>query len=246
VIALAVVVGLLVPTVIGGWAPVLHWTCQRGAQVLNRSARIPAQLLNSPFGGWVWGNVTTPPGLIERGTGISDILGSSYYNGGVVWNGFQANVSVFTLSNQTAWGPGDSTRCSEPFEVDLIASGNISTGIALVLPGNVSDQHEPTVLFPGYPNILSFQNGFSTPNMANVSTCGGPAWSSPRVVSSDLTLWANFSIGTQNHVQPFLVPLVTSVFHYWFPANFGTWQVDNLSAPGGPGGGWAFSYSPCS
>jgi len=37
----------------------------------------------------------------------------------------------------------------------------------------------------------------------------------------------------------------TEQYHYSFPANFGTWQVDNLSAPGGSGGGWAFSYSPC-
>jgi hypothetical protein len=38
---------------------------------------------------------------------------------------------------------------------------------------------------------------------------------------------------------------VTADFEYTFPSDSGVWGVDNLSAPGGPGGGWAFSYTPC-
>jgi len=34
----------------------------------------------------------------------------------------------------------------------------------------------------------------------------------------------------------------TATWSYWFPPDFGTWQIDNLSAPGGPGGGWAFNF----
>ncbi|MGC2034334.1 MAG: hypothetical protein WA761_02675 [Thermoplasmata archaeon] len=54
-----------------------------------------------------------------------------------------------------------------------------------------------------------------------------------------------FTENEQNFSVPYVLPF-TEQYTYTFPANFGTWQVDNLSAPGGPGGGWAFSYSPCS
>ena len=243
--AVVLIVGLALPTWVGGWAPLAHWTCQPGSQVLNQSAQIPAQLLNAPFGGRVWANVTTPPGLILRGTSIETGLGTSDSNGGVDWNGFQANVTVSTVENETAWGPGSNVRCTQPFEVNLIANGDVSTGIAILGPGNISDQHEPNVLFPGYANTIYFSNGFQAANSENISTCGGPAQSLPLVTSNYLTLWAHFASGGQNYTIPFTLHLVESQFHYWFPANFGMWQVDNLSAPGGPGGGWAFSYSPC-
>jgi hypothetical protein len=111
--------------------------------------------------------------------------------------------------------------------------------------GNVSDQQEPVVLFPGHSNTIYFLNGFDTPDSGSISTCGEPAQSLPLVTSTHLTLWAHFASDGQNYSVPFNLPIVESQFHYWFPANFGTWQVGNLSASGGPGGGWAFSYSPC-
>jgi len=241
-----IIVALFLPTVAGGWAPVLHWTCQRGARALDQRVYIPAQLLNAPYGGWVWGNVTLPPGMGIRGSDTELILGTSDMNGGVVWSGFEANVTVYSVANQTVWGPGANTRCTAAFAVEWVADGNVATGIPLVAPGSISNQGEPTVLHPGSSNIISFSNGFSDANAANITTCGGAAESFPPVISNHLTLWVSFAIAGQNHTVPFQLPLVESAFHYWFPADFGTWQVDDLSASGGPGGGWAFSYSPCS
>ena len=237
-------IGLVLPTLIGGWAPALHWACQPVGQVTNQTAQIPAQSLNAPYGGRVWANVTTPPGLILRGSNTGIILRAQDSDGGVSWNGFQANVTVFADENETMWGPGSNVRCTLPFEVVLNPTGEFSAGIALLGQGNLSDRQEPNVLYPGYANIVYFSNGFQAANSQNISTCGGSSQSIP-VSSMHLTLWAHFTSGGANHTAPFNVPIVVSAFHYWFPANFGTWQVDNLSAPGGPGGGWAFSYSPC-
>jgi hypothetical protein len=64
------------------------------------------------------------------------------------------------------------------------------------------------------------------------------------VISNRLTVWFPVSLSDRTVQVPFIIP-VTESYHYTFPANFGIWEVDNLSAPGGPGGGWAFSYEPC-
>jgi len=242
-LACAVLVGLVATTYVGGWGAYAHWTCAKGTEVANQTDDIPVQLLNAPYGGWVWANTTGPPGLIEHGTGIGDIWGGWTSNGSVVWSGFEAFVTVFSVENQTVLGPGSNARCSSPFQVNIFAQGAGFGDIALAGP-NVSDRNEPTVLGSWGTNI-SFQNGFAEPNARNQSDCGGPALSIPGVISTFLSLWVTFAETGQTHTVPFQVPLVETVYNYWFPANFGTWQVDNLSAPGGPGGGWAFSYSPC-
>jgi hypothetical protein len=77
-----------------------------------------------------------------------------------------------------------------------------------------------------------------------VSTCGSST-ASLWVTSHYLTLWYRFSTGQGSATVSFTAPESGAGFHYSFPADFGMWQVDNLSSPGGPGGGWAFSYAPC-
>jgi len=140
-------------------------------------------------------------------------------------------------------GPGPNKPCSLPFAVVLHPIGNPSTGITILGPGNYSDQSEPNVLFPGQSNSIEFSNGFTDANAPSISTCGAPAREIP-LVSSHLSLWVLFSSNGVNRTVEFTVPVVTD-FSYWLPADFGTWQIDNLSAPGGPGGGWAFSYTSC-
>ena len=149
------------------------------------------------------------------------------------------------MENQTVWGPGANAPCSGPYQMGLFANGPRFGDIPLMGPGNFSDKSEPTSLGPWNSNI-TLQNGFAQPNAANVTTCGGSARSVPGVTSTFLTQWVSFIEGGQTHTVALPVPLIESVYHYLFPANFGTWQVDNLSAPGGPGGGWAFNFvAPC-
>ena len=240
-VAAAVVIVLFAPTLVAGWAPVLHWKCApRGVALAATTVQVPALMLNSPYGGQVWGNVTFAPGFLP---GSLSGMGTHDTNGGADWAGFQANVSVTTVENETVWGPGSNVRCSQPFEAVLDPIGNPSEGLQLLGPGNISDRQEPSVLFPGSPSTISFSNAFGVANSEEISTCDVPAQSLP-AISSHLTLWVRFAWSGQNYTAPLNLPIIESSYHYWFPSN-GTWQVDNLSAPGGPGGGWAFSYSPC-
>ncbi|HTW55959.1 MAG TPA: hypothetical protein VMG36_05895 [Thermoplasmata archaeon] len=202
--------------------------------------QLPALLLNSPFGGKAWANVSLPAGFVPGDlTGV----GTLDENGGADWAGFQSNVSVYSVANETRWGAGPNARCSSPFEVDLVPIGNPSEGLTILNPGNVSDSLEPRVLFPGTSNSIYFSNGFESANMANISTCGESGWST-NISSNRLTLEVQTETGGKNFTAAFQLPIVRAVYHYWFPAN-GTWNIDNLSEVGGPGGGWAFSYAPC-
>jgi hypothetical protein len=242
ILILAIVVGLFTPTIIGGWAPVLHWTCQPVSRVLNQTVQIPSVLVNSPYGGNASGAVMLPPGFLP---GFLVGMGTGATNGGSTAAAFLSNITVSVVKNGTVWGAGTNRRCSGPFEITLAPIGAPSLGIPLLGLGNISDRLEPDLLFPQSPDLIYFSNGFQSANWENISTCGGTAQKLPLVFATYLTLSAHFAWGGENHAVPFNLPMVSSQFEYEFPADFGTWQVDNLSAPGGPGGGWAFSYSPC-
>jgi hypothetical protein len=213
--------------------------------VNQQTVWIPGLLVNSPYGGFAAGNITYPVGFLV-GYVIGEETGDT--NGGAAWAGFLSDVNASTDQNVTTWGPGPNTRCTGPFIVNLSPMGDTATGIPIMGPGNASDGQEPTVLFPGTDspnNNLSFENGFNNSNEPNVSTCGGPP-ESLSVTSTFLTLWIHFERGGQNQSVPFELPVSTIQYNYWFPGNYGTWQVEALSNPGGPGGGWAFSFAPCS
>jgi hypothetical protein len=164
---------------------------------------------------------------------------------------FTINVSISRSADIVEWGPGANVRCSQPYLV-ILASPSTSAvvGAWLLGPNNTSDFAEPpsTFIFGGSPGqipTLLFDNAFQGSNLRNISTCGQPAQSYPGVSSDYLKVSFPITFQGEHLTVPFMIPVDES-YHYWFPGNFGTWQVDNLSAPGGPGGGWAFSYSPCS
>jgi hypothetical protein len=77
-----------------------------------------------------------------------------------------------------------------------------------------------------------------------VNTCHtGPA--TLTVSSNRLTVFVDFVLG--NHVQtvPITLP-VSESFHYWFPAGYGAWSVDDLrNGAAGFGPGDAFEFVPC-
>lgn len=250
VIACVVVVGLFGPTAIGGWAPLAHWTCDIVARPASTIAWIPAILVNAPYGGYAAGNATIPPGLIENGEGLGSAVGLPASNGSVGGVFFHVFANLSQEENEIAWGPGPNSRCTGS-EVTSLAiyfgspSGQIYSGI-LGNTGNRSDVGEPNMYnlstAPVDRTVL-FDNGFSGANQANISTCGNPQkwiW----VLSPGLTIRLSLTLEQQATPAVDFLPF-PQAYHYFFPADFGTWQIDNLSAPGGPGGGWAFSYSPC-
>jgi hypothetical protein len=256
IVACAVVAGLFLPTAIAGWAPVLHWTCHPGNEAGElANYYIPAALVNSPYGGSGWGNGTIPvgsplaPGRASPGvTAIA--FGTGSLNGETESAFFSLNVSFDRLSNDKKWGPGPNARCSQPFGVGFAApSIYAEVGGWIQGPNNTTDLNEPryAILYEGTPDAsrsLLFNNSYTASNAPQVDTCGNPSRSLPLVTVGRLQVWIPVTIEGTSYTIPYELS-IEQTFHYVFPANFGVWQVDNLSAPGGPGGGWAFSYSPC-
>lgn len=252
------VVGCLVAaSVFASWAPLFHSACsRRGSAATIENMFIPAVLVNAPYGGQAWGNGTVPstfpgawngappPGVYAVAFGIGAI------NGQAQGAYFSVNLSVTHVSNATLLGPGPSEHCTDSMVVTLepplthaLASGYIMG------ENNTSDVSEPNIA--GLPGGLAspikhvlFNNSFSAANQKEVSTCGTASISLPLVSVSILRVLFQIQVGNLNYTLPYVLP-IEQTFHYTFPADFGSWEVDNLSARGGPGGGWAFSYSPC-
>jgi hypothetical protein len=236
-----------------------HYTCVRGTQLASEYNWTPEEISNSPFGGW--GNATfgvTPGG---GGGGPNHNGAATMFFGMDEWNLSMVNRVLVS-------GLGPSESCPT-YEIDSYPnlpawqqSGGCG-GCTVLGPGNTSDASEPSQFNisiwggPGSVGATSviFHNGFVLPNEPSVSTCGGPA-QQHNMTSTMLTfqvpfstphgeLTFNESVYTSDTQAPIPSGSYWEDFAYWFPSNFGMWQIDNLSAPGGPGGGWAFSYSPC-
>jgi hypothetical protein len=197
------------------------------------------------------------PSMGYAASSIYQTVGGTVANGSV-WGGFVLEEMVVErLSNTTELGAGSNGHCSREFAYSLqIVPPNV--GYEILGPifdtpwgpefgtGGYSDLGEPLMYnfttSPGNSTSL-FHQGFIQANAPPVSTCGGPAQIVP-VRSLSLDTWIPFEWGGAEQLASLALP-IAQAFSFEFPANFGTWQVDNLSAPGGPGGGWAFSYSPC-
>ena len=250
VLGAAVVGGLLLPSVLfAPWAPVFHTDCVQGARLSEEYVLLPTVLVNSPFGGKAWGTTTFPANF--PGTGLSEpnSLTVPATNGTTSVALMGDNLSVFRMELQTVPGPGPNTRCADSYRV-VVDSPPIDSVAAWGIPNptNQSNAGQATTLnlsarFWGSPAVPTFQNGFYSSNEPPISTCG----ISSALVLNDtapvtgMTLGVPAGLGgappTMNYTPPFSLS-----FSYVFPPNFGTWEVDNLAAPGGPGGGWAFNF----
>ncbi len=242
---------LLVPAILaGGSYPFSHWVCDDMGQVAKQYMKMPAILVNSPYGGSAHGFGLMPsdfpgsPGYPNQPGGYGD----SEANGSAGGQFFSDNFSLDRLQTALTLGAGPSSRCPAPYKV-VVSPGwfDAATGASLLAPGSQSDLTEPsTVNLSGYayhPKTPVWNNSFARSTESPIDTCGGPAQSIPVDVGG-LPVTIQFPVGGESVNAPIILPFQLS-FDYVLPANFGTWQVDNLSAPGGPGGGWAFSYSPC-
>jgi hypothetical protein len=243
-----VAAGLLVPTWIASWSPVIHIECTRGPEILEEQLWTPIVTANSPHGGRVFDNGTVPsyiPGL--PGYPYSTSRASAPASDGAAAGAFfVANVSISATQNRTVLGPGTNAPCSSARQIDYLAPVGVGDGgvtfSPIPVPSNLSDAGEAPNATLGADSFY-FNNGFTSQNAPPISTCGGPS-RSVHVSAPDFTVWTPASNASSHSAIPVVLPFAVN-FHYTFPADFGTWGVDNLSSPGGPGGGWAFSYSPC-
>jgi hypothetical protein len=236
-----------------------HTTCEVGSRVAYpNDTWIPAVLVNSPFGGnasgmgimnWdfpgAWNGPPPAPGqTLKVGMGTGDLNGTA---GGAF---FTVSLSVFQSRTVTQAGPGMNLPCTASVQLDLQAPQTYAeAGARVTTVSNLTDAGEAdnATLFAGLNGSIQspafFDNGFTRANTNEISTCGQQGKTVPAAMQG---LGVTFHVAAIN--QTYLIPETlpfTEVFSYTFPGDFGNWQVDNLSEPGGPGGGWAFSYSPC-
>jgi hypothetical protein len=218
--------------------------CVAGPVVATeQSVFTPVILFNSPTGGSSTGSVIT-----HNGSEATTITYGTGQNGSVI--GF-FNVENWTIYSDVSHGFG-APNCSGLFSTtnsttDGGVSGNIPAGGA---PSGwaenfSNDSTEPTnyLGFGSHGPPLNFSNQFYSTTFT-YSNCGSGA-TSRVAVSNHIEVSLGFESGGAWHAAEVTINVQTT-YLYHFPANGGTWQVDNLSAPGGPGGGWAFSYlGPC-
>jgi hypothetical protein len=232
---IAVLMGILVaaPLVVLGLGSGASRCVQGPEAAYLERTWTPNMMVNSPWMGIGRGNVTLDP---ETGGGV---LGIPEATGGGVEAFFEiTNWTVYTAEPQ---GGG---HCSSPFLASAQDTANTVTAPIPVNPPQFeykNDSSEPNVIGSNgsNPTPLFYDARFVAPSFT-VSTCGvGPEIL--RTVSGYITVGLGFTSGGTWYVLDQVVPVVT-YYSYVFPGNGGSWAVENLSAPGGPGGGYAFSY----
>lgn len=255
VVLAAVVLFSSLALVGAGWAPLVHWSCEaQGIVAVGSEVMVPAVLVNSPYLGSAFGLAVAPesfPGMQGFGPPGSSVgLGVNASLGGAGGAFFLVNVSVYHVADALAVGPGTNARCDGPLRAVLSSAPRTALyGTPVPVPSNESDVHEAAFLaHPMHPSggtvVAFFNNSFWTANRPSVSTCGDTSGITTSTVGTGLTLGFNATWQGTNYVVPYHFPFALN-FTYHFPANAGIWQVDDLGAPGGPGGGWAFQYQPC-
>ena len=113
-------------------------------------------------------------------------------------------------------------------------------------PGNTSNANEPTTFSFGVVPVPStvFANGFINADRPPVSTCGGP---DQELNFSSASFDIYLTVPSPSGDVTTTVDIEsTESYTYFFPANSGTWLVDDLQENSGlQGPGLAFSWQPC-
>jgi len=208
--------------------------CVVGSELASVNPTLtPWLLVNSPYNGSGSGSV-----YVDNG---SYSLTLSPLNGAVV--GFFEHFN-WSVSSEVS-PPGSSVSCAGKFFLSYSDDWTSTTYDPAngAISNFTNDSDEPSTASTSWTAAtIHYYNGFYRPT-ASLSTCGSGA-AVKRVRSNHSTIGVSFN----QSALPSVINVTLSVetwYSYTFPANGGTWLIDNLSAPGGPGGGWSFSYSPC-
>jgi hypothetical protein len=249
-ITIGIVAGLIVTVTItaaGGLSLLSHLECKRGEPVSTILLWTPFDLANSPYLGSTSYSaafqVYEPFGL----TVVTDT--NSLRNGNVSAGYFQTeNWTIFSQSNSSEVGPGFDTACDSPYDVEPAPTNFSSSfgGYVLQGPGNTSNVNEPTAfpIAPPQRPPAVFSNGFTTANRPSVSTCGTHS-KEVNFASKSFGISITF-LGRYGPVTTHATVPSDQNFTYYFPANAGTWLVDDLQLNSGlQGPGLAFSWQPC-
>jgi hypothetical protein len=230
----------------GGSGFFSHTICRTGESVGGGTFWTAYSLTNAPYHG---------TGYYRAEFGLFELLGFTEVNArGDVSNGnlstgyFETQRwTLYVQSNDTVNGPGLDRPCASRYSASpSTPAPDISAqGLPLQGPGNTSNAGEPTTFndSDSIPSVV-FSNGFVSTNHAPVTTCGKTATELNFTSDSfDVSITINGTTGSTSAIVS-----IASVenFTYDFPANGGTWLVDDLQLnPGLRGPGLAFSWQPC-
>jgi hypothetical protein len=213
--------------------------CQQGSLVATLSdALTPWIIVDTPFAGYAEGQYTWQNGSVTNNLRFSD------GENGSVFGYFEfENWSIYTEQPS-----GGLARCSASFEAVAHDTGTSS------INGNPldttvqfeNDSAAPTSIGSNASGIpVTYYDASFQSETFSVSTCGS-GWTNLTTASDTSRFGLGFLAGGSWHILT-ETATISAQYFYHFPPNAGTWSVDNLSSPGGPGGGWAFSYlGPCS
>ncbi|MGA8303211.1 MAG: hypothetical protein WA691_09435 [Thermoplasmata archaeon] len=231
----------------GGLGLFAHAECMDRGSVGTALFWTPFDLANAPYLGSTTYSasfeVYEPFGL----TRVTD--NDNLSNGNLSAGYFQTeNWTVFAQANITESGIGLDNPCAAPFGAAPSPTNFTSSfgGFVLQGPGNTSNVNETTSfpLAPADHPPATFANGFVSANLPPVSTCG----TSGRMLNFSSS---SFDVSLTIPAPTGLLKTTVSVtsnqkFEYSFPANGGTWLVDDLQENSGlRGPGLAFSWEPC-
>lgn len=248
------IAAVLVSLMVSSGSPVFweHYGCVRGTLLASQYNWTPDLFWNAPYAGAVFAEVRSTDGG----------AGGWGYNGSVSvdFGQFEWNLSLVNRVLESGPGPNQDCPTYEVSRAPIPAPWQVSGGGGeyLLGPGNTSDIGVPTQFnfsISGSAGLTSviYHDAFVSANDRSVSTCGrgeteinltspGIDFQIPFRTASGRVLVDStaYDVGLTS------LPGFAMNFTYFFPAAFGTWQIDNLTmGPNAPGSGLAFSYSPC-
>jgi hypothetical protein len=218
------------------WSPLDHFECRPGTVVAQERLLTPLLMLNAPYRG-------TASGTVHESAAGS--WSTTVHNGSATALFVLRDWSIARSLRILAAGPGTNAACP-----DFLATPgfyNEYLGIGLLPENSTNDVAEPTAVNnSGYGSVL-FHNGFGSGDGITMATC---SWSGLgkgylRTTSSHITVEVPFTWdGTASKAKATLEYVAN--YSYQFPGGAGTWLVDDLNVgTNDPGGGYAFSFTPC-
>ena len=218
------------------WAPLDHFECRPGTVVAQDKLLTPLLMLNAPYGGNASGTVH------ESATSS---WSTTVHNGSAAALFVLRNWSVARSLRVLAAGPGTNAACPEFLATPGFYNEYLSIDL---LPANsTSDAAEPTALeYSGYGSVL-FHNGFANGDGITMATCtwNGLGHGYLRTTSSHITVEVPFSWNGTTATAKSTLEYVAN-YSYEFPGGAGTWSIDDLNlGTNAPGGGYAFTFTPC-
>jgi hypothetical protein len=227
---------------VAAWATVGAPTqCVPSQPITTLETLTPALIVNSPYGGHANGTLT----VYDNGSSGWRITR---------WTAGASNGSVEYVFDRVNWTIWTTQRVGEPtgscagvFAYSETTGPTYSVSLTSpedypndALAPRVSGDNSPINSSGGPYADLYFNDSFSSSDsFGKVSTCGGlgaraDAW------SSYVDFQVPFDFQGSTHVVSITVQELTN-YSYSFPPN-GSWAEEDLSAAGGPGGGYSFAY----